>query len=67
MEVTYVVDPDAVKKPEAPEVTREAPEGEPAAPGEPAADVEEEEPAAEETAAEDMKVRSVLFTSFIIQ
>jgi len=69
MEVTQVIDPEAVKKPEAPKVTREAAEGEPAAPGEPSADVEAEEPAVEEAAAaaEDMKVRSVLFTSFIIQ
>ena len=74
LEVTHVVDPDSVKKPEPPKVTKEAAEGEPDVPAEPSADVDAEEPtaaeetvAAEEPAAEDMKVRSVLFTSFIIQ
>ena len=71
-EVTFVIDPDAVKKPAAPAVTREP--AEPELPAEPSADVEEEpaaagEAAAAETAAaeDERKIRSVLFTSFIIQ
>jgi flagellar protein FliL len=68
VEITAVVDPDAVKPVEQPKVKKEAAKGDKA--GEAA-----EEAAAEETAAEaeepqspeDYKVKSVLFTSFIIQ
>ena len=72
MEVTRVVDPDAVRKPEPPKIEKEAAEGEPATPAEPSAEVDEAEAAPEEAPEEpaeavEMKVRGVLFTSFIIQ
>lgn len=71
-EVTRVVDPSAIKPEAKPKVARAA-DGEPSAePEEPSADTEpaadSEEPEAEgEAAEEEHKVRSVLFTSFIIQ
>jgi flagellar FliL protein len=72
LEVTRVVDPAAVKAPPKPAIEKQA-EGEPPEPsaeteppaGEPAAEAVAE--AAEPAAAEEQKVRAVLFTSFIIQ
>lgn len=74
-EVTRVVDPAAIKPEAKPEVTKVASDEPSAEPEEPSADTEPaEESTAEssaeaevEAAEEENKVRSVLFTSFIIQ
>lgn len=65
VEIIRVVDPDAVSQPEAPKLAKEPAEGEEAAPAEPAAETEAEATGEEAPAAP--KIRSVLFTSFIIQ
>jgi flagellar FliL protein len=68
VEITAVVDPDAVKPVEQPKIKKEAAKGDKA--GEAAAEAAAEETAAEAEepqSPEDYKVKSVLFTSFIIQ
>lgn len=69
IEITRVVDPDAVREPAAPKPAKLAKEpagGEEAAPEEPGVETEAEA-TEEEAPAEAPKIRSVLFTSFIIQ
>jgi len=71
VEITRIVDPDAIKPPPAPKLVKEpaADVETDAAAEEPAAETLDEEQGAEaeEDAAPENKVRSVLFTSFIIQ
>ena len=68
LEITTVVDPDAVKPVEPPRIRQQAAEGEKADDVAKEAPAEETEAAAEEPQSpEDYKVKSVLFTSFIIQ
>ncbi|MBI3529263.1 MAG: flagellar basal body-associated FliL family protein [Betaproteobacteria bacterium] len=68
VEITAVVDPDAVKPVEQPRIKKEAAEGDKAGEAAKEAPAEETEAAAEEPQSpEDYKVKSVLFTSFVIQ
>lgn len=61
IEVTRIVDPDAIRETPEPKLAKEPAEGEPAV------EAEAVDAPAEEAPAEEMKIRSVLFTSFIIQ
>lgn len=67
IEVTSVIDPDAVPRPAAAPITKLP--GEPDLPPEPSADAfpDTTAPASPEQPASEAKVRAVLFTSFIIQ